>query len=216
LISLSTLKKSSVAVARYGLGVDKSGWPKDVVSFAKPGRYSAQLSAPLNREAAMRDIQSDLQERATVIDEQIRTAYARFEKAIQQLQSDRDAKISELKSDLAIISKFIELEKRYSGDQSPDVRPPLVLLADLFLRKLKESGPMSKDDLIDLALKEGYFSSAEKALQGVHPMLVNMLRGEQIRELTNGNFSLPTLSQAVESAPPTFSQVVKIRGSMQG
>jgi hypothetical protein len=164
----------------------------------------------------MRDIQSDLRERATVIDEQIRVAYAHFEKAVQQLQSDRDAKISELKSDLAIISKFIELEQRYSGDQSPDVRPPLVLLADLFLRKLKESGPGSKDDLIEIALKEGYFPSVEKALQGVHPMLVNMLRSEQIRELPNGNFSLPTLSQAVESAPPTFSPVFKLRGSMQG
>jgi hypothetical protein len=175
----------------------------------------AQFSARSNREATMRDIQSDLQERATLIDEQIRAACAHFEKAIQQLQSDRDAKISELKSDLTIIFKFIELEQRYSGNQSPDVRPPLVLLADLFLRKLKESGPMSKDDLIDLALKEGYFPSVEKALQGVHPMLVNMLRSEQIRELPNGNFSLPTSSQAVEFVPPTFSQVIKLRGAMQ-
>ena len=39
----------------------------------------------------MRDIRSDLQERATLVDEQIRAAVAHFEKTIQQLQAERDA-----------------------------------------------------------------------------------------------------------------------------
>jgi len=36
----------------------------------------------------MRDIRSDLQERATLIDGEIRAAYAHFEKTDQQLQSE--------------------------------------------------------------------------------------------------------------------------------
>jgi len=163
----------------------------------------------------MRDIQSDLQERATLIDEQIRVAYAQFEKAVQQLQSDRDARIRELKSDLAIIAKFMEFEQRYCSSLPPEVQPPAASLADIVLRRLKDNGAMSKDELIDLAIKEGFFPSADDALRGVHPMLVTMLRSEQIRELPNGNFALPILSQAIEFAPPAFSQVVRLRGAMQ-
>ena len=44
----------------------------------------------------MRDIRSDLQERTSFIEEQITSVYAQFEKAIQQLQSERDARVAEL------------------------------------------------------------------------------------------------------------------------
>ncbi len=146
----------------------------------------------------MRDIRSDLQERANLIDEQIKAAFAHFEELIEQIQHERDARIADLKSGLAMIAKFMDFEQRYMGNLSPEVQSPLISLADLFVRKLNEIGSMSKDDLIHLAVKEGYFPDAEKALQGVHPMLVNMLRSEQIRELPNGTFAPPTLSQAIK------------------
>ena len=38
----------------------------------------------------MRDIRSDLQERATLIDDQIKDAYDHFERSIRQLQNERD------------------------------------------------------------------------------------------------------------------------------
>jgi hypothetical protein len=161
----------------------------------------------------MHDIRSDLEERANLIDEQIRAAYAHFEKTIEQLQNERDAKIADLKSTLAMVAKFMDfeqrymsveqqsmgVEQRYMGNVSPAVpTSPLIALADLFVRKLNEVGSMSRDDLVDLAVKEGFFPDAENAIQGVHPMLVNMLRSEQIRELSNGNFAPPTLSQAIK------------------
>lgn len=161
----------------------------------------------------MRDIRSDLQERATLIDEQIRAAYAHFEKTVRQLQSERDARIDELKSVLTMIAEFMELEQRFSGKLSPETRSPMVSLGDLFVRKLNEVGPMSKDDLIDLAVREGYFPNAEKARQGVQSMLANMLRSEQIRELPeDGTFASPALSRVIEFpnetfAPPTLSEL---------
>ena len=60
----------------------------------------------------MRDIRSDLQERATLIDQQIKGAYDHFERSIRQLQNDRDARISELQSAISMIAKFIEFEDR--------------------------------------------------------------------------------------------------------
>jgi hypothetical protein len=59
---------------------------------------------------------------------------------------------------------------------------------------------MSKQELIDMAIKEGFFPDADTAEQGVHPMLVSMLRSELIREAPDGIY-----------LPPTFSQTIKLR-----
>src|SRR3974390_2308008 len=147
----------------------------------------------------MRDIQSDLQERATLIEERIRAAHEHFQKTFEQLQNERDARIADLKSGLAMIAKFMEYEQQFFGNVSPPVpSSPLVALADLFMRKLNEVGPMSREELVDMAVKQGFFPDAETALQGVHPMVVNMLRSELIRELPNGTFAPPTMSQAIK------------------
>ena len=45
----------------------------------------------------MRDIRSDLQERANFIEQQIRAAHSHFEKMVQQLQRERDVRIADLK-----------------------------------------------------------------------------------------------------------------------
>ena len=58
----------------------------------------------------MRDIRSDLEERAHIIQEQMRAAYAHFERMAQQLQTERDARVSGLKETLAMIDKLIEFE----------------------------------------------------------------------------------------------------------
>jgi hypothetical protein len=147
----------------------------------------------------MRDIRTDLQERATLINEQIRAAHEHFQKIFEQLQNERHARIADLQSGLAMIAKFTQFEQWFFGNVSPPVpSSPLVALADLFMRKLNEAGSMSREELVDLAVKEGFFPDAETALQGVHPMVVNMLRSELIRKLPNGTFAPPTMSQAIK------------------
>jgi hypothetical protein len=146
----------------------------------------------------MRDIRSDLQERATLIDAQIRAAVAHFDKTIQQLQSERDARVADLKSGLAMIAKFMEFEEQFLHNMPPVVpAPPLVALADLFMRKLSDAGRMSKQELIDMAVKEGFFPDAETAAKGVHPMLVTMLKSELIREVSDETYMPPALSQVI-------------------
>ena len=43
-------------------------------------------------------------------------------------------------------------------------------------------------------------NAADTAAQGVHPMLVSMLRSELVREVSDGTY-----------LPPTFSQTIKLR-----
>ena len=160
---------------------------------------SAQVGQTL--EGTVRDIRGDLQERAILVDEQMRAAAAHYDKAIQRLQTERDARIADLKAGLAMIAKFTEFEERFLHT-TPPVTPasPLVALAELFLKKLNNAAQMSKQELIDMAVTEGFFPDADTAAQGVHPMLVSMLRSELIREVSEGTYM-----------PPTFSQTIKLR-----
>ena len=149
----------------------------------------------------MRDIRGDLQERAILVDEQIRAAAAHFDKAIQQLQTERDARIADLKAGLAMIAKFMEFEERFLHTTPPATpASPLVALAELFLKQLNNVGQMSKQELIDMAVTKGFFPDSDTAAQGVHPMLVSMLRSELMRETSDGIYM-----------PPTFSQTIKLR-----
>ena len=67
----------------------------------------------------MRDIRCDLQERANVVEEQIRVIFAHFEKVVQQLQSDRDARVAELQGTHSIISQLIEFESAFMDNVVP-------------------------------------------------------------------------------------------------
>jgi hypothetical protein len=59
---------------------------------------------------SMRDIRSDLEERAEVINEQIQVAYSWFEKTVQQLERQRDERVAELKEVQATLNKLIHFE----------------------------------------------------------------------------------------------------------
>jgi hypothetical protein len=147
----------------------------------------------------MRDIRSDLQERATLIDDQIKDAYDHFERSMRQLQNERDSRLGELQSALSMIARFIEFEDRNIPKVTQAVpSSPLVALADCFMEALNDAGQMTRQELIDMAVKAGFFSDAESATQGIHPMLTSLVRSELIRELPNGAFAPPTMSQAIK------------------
>ena len=139
----------------------------------------------------MRDIGSDLQERATLIDDQIKDAYDHFERSIRQLQNERDSRLGELQSALSMIADFlIEFEDRNIPKMTQAVpSSPLVALADCFMEALNDAGQMTRQELIDMVVKAGFFSDAESATQGIHPMLTSLVRSELIRELPNGAFA---------------------------
>ena len=74
------------------------------------------------------------------MEERIRAAQAHYEKMIKQLQSERDAKVAELKSGVSMMRKLMEFEQQEMGGVRPAATPtaatppasPQVLLADFF------------------------------------------------------------------------------------
>ena len=185
--------------------------------------WGAQCGLAIHRaanagEGVMRDIRVDLQERARLIEDQISVAYAQFEKLIEQLQAEREGRVSELKSELSALGKLMEAEHRRMANvlplapqaPAPQLSPGPQLsqgpqsqqgsqlsLSDFIMHSLNEAGAMSKDEILNLALKDGYFADGESADRGVQAALVILHRNEHIRQLPDGSFAPATLSQTI-------------------
>ena len=76
----------------------------------------------------MRDITSDLEERAQAINEQIQGAYGWFERMVQQLERQRDEQISELKEVHATLNKLIQFENASINNVVPLENPQASLI----------------------------------------------------------------------------------------
>jgi hypothetical protein len=72
----------------------------------------------------MRDIRNDLQERADLIQDRIKAARAHFERMVEQLRGEHDARVADLKTSLAMIAKLIEFEQRLIASAPSDLAPP--------------------------------------------------------------------------------------------
>lgn len=137
----------------------------------------------------MRDIRGDLQERASLVEQQINVAHDQFEKLIEQLKREHDSRAIGLKAELDTVNRVIEIEQRRLGSatSAPKSQQPL---ADFLLRKLGEAVSMSSEDLGRLAVQEGYFANADSAQHGVHTTLMHVVKAGQIQQLPNARFAL--------------------------
>lgn len=122
---------------------------------------------------------------------------AQFDKIIEQLQGEREGRVSELKAELSALGRLMDVEHRRMANVLPLQTPPQISLADFILQRLSEIGPMSKDDLVNLVLKEGLFDDVESADRAVHTTLLNIIRSEHLRQLHDGTFVPNTVPQAV-------------------
>jgi hypothetical protein len=67
----------------------------------------------------MRDIRGDLQQRSNRLAEQISVTQAEFDKTIEQLKLEHQAKLEDLKSDLNAVRKVLKTENRLGTRISP-------------------------------------------------------------------------------------------------
>ena len=60
----------------------------------------------------MRDIRGDLQDRASLLEEQINAHEIEFEKLIEQLKREHDSRLEDLKAELEAVTRLMETELR--------------------------------------------------------------------------------------------------------
>jgi hypothetical protein len=143
----------------------------------------------------MRDIRADLQERVKLLDEQINAAQGQFDKFLEQIRGEHEARLKDLKAELEAVNHLLGIEhRRHGGAPSPKAQAdsqmsaPPQPLADFLIRKLAEQGPMPQDKLRLLAVQEGYFPDGD-AERGVPAVLMHVVKAGHIRQLPNGDFA---------------------------
>jgi hypothetical protein len=146
----------------------------------------------------MRDIRGDLQERANMFEQQINAAQNQFEKLIEQMQREKDSRIGDLNAELDAVNRVMEIEHRRLRPTSVPESQPQQPLADFLMRALSEVGPMSSEDLCRLAVHEGYFADGESAQQGVHALLMHVLKEGHLQQLPNARFALAMVADATK------------------
>jgi hypothetical protein len=153
----------------------------------------------------MRDIRSDLQERVKLLDEQVKAAQAQFDKFLEQIKGEHDARLKDLTAELEAVTHLLALEhRRHNGASQapksqgePQKSAPPQPLADFLVRKLSEVGSLSKDKLHLLAVQEGYFPDGDGAERGVLAVLTHVVKSGHIRQLPNGDFALPAVMEQI-------------------
>ena len=63
----------------------------------------------------MRDIRGDLQERASLVEQQINATQNQFKRLMEQLKSEHDSRAIDLKAALNAVNRVIEIEHRRLG-----------------------------------------------------------------------------------------------------
>jgi hypothetical protein len=149
----------------------------------------------------MRDIRSDLQERARLFEHEITTVNSRFQNTIEQLQKERDKRVAELNAELASLRVLIESEEVRLGNAQRPVAPGQhqYALSDFLMRKLVEISPVSGEELCSLAVQEGFFAHVESAGRDVHGTLAELVQMNRIRQLADGKLVPVMLSQTLTS-----------------
>ena len=67
----------------------------------------------------MRDIRSDLQDRAEALERDIKAAQTRFDELIERLKQEHDGKLKDLRAELDAVKLLIGLEHRLLGNGTP-------------------------------------------------------------------------------------------------
>jgi hypothetical protein len=60
----------------------------------------------------MRDIRNDLQDRANLLEEQMSSAEAQFESLVEQLRTEHENTVADLKAEFEAVSRLLEVEER--------------------------------------------------------------------------------------------------------
>jgi hypothetical protein len=67
----------------------------------------------------MRDIRGDLQDRASLVKNQISTHEAQFEKLMKQIRAEHEARLEDLMAEFDAVTKLLELEQRRLDNAPP-------------------------------------------------------------------------------------------------
>ena len=96
--------------------------PQERPGVRPPAWLEQSMARPADQNQ-MRDIRSDLQERAKMLDEQIKVARDQFDGLIAQLKQEHDSKVESLKAELDAVKLLTAFEHRRLSNVTPSAQP---------------------------------------------------------------------------------------------
>ena len=99
-----------------------SAAPQERPGVRLPAWLGQRMARPADQNQ-MRDIRSDLQERAKMLDEQIKSARDQFDALIAQLKQEHDSKVESLKAELDAVKLLMGFEHRRLSNVTPSAQP---------------------------------------------------------------------------------------------
>lgn len=113
--------------------------PHERPGVRPPAWLEQRIARPAD-QAQMRDIRGELQERAKMLDEQIKAAQDQFDGLVEQLKQEHDSKVENLKTELDAVQLLMSFEQRRQGSLTPSPEPE---------PQAPRSNPQSASPLVD-------------------------------------------------------------------
>ena len=148
---------------------------------------------PAKDSPKLRDIREDLRARVLLIEKDIESETAIFNRQQKELVDAFRTKIEDAKIALAGYRRLLDLENRRVHDMTGQPEQPeqpataKAPLVDFLCAAMADRGAKSKDELRDLAQAAGYFGPGDGG-RAIHATMVNLVRGGRVRELSDGKF----------------------------
>ncbi len=95
-----------------------SAMPQQRPGIGLPAWLEHSVARPVD-ENQLRDIRSDLQERAKMLNEQIKSEWGQFDGLIAQLKQEHGANIERLKAELDAVKRVMGFEHRRLSNAAP-------------------------------------------------------------------------------------------------
>lgn len=144
----------------------------------------------------MKDIRSEIEERLADANKRL---------------TDLTSQIKDINIEVETLKKMMDLESQRLGHGvsplqyrvSSSTKAPTAVVGSApdFIEEFLQTGPHSKDQLKEVGIQKGVFDP-DTAGRSLHITLVNMLRGNRIRELADGLYGLPEDHSPQRSDPP--------------
>jgi hypothetical protein len=163
----------------------------------------------------MRDIRSDLRERAEFLKEQINAANTAFEQRISEIRQQHDNQLRDLKATFDALNTLMKAEQqRFHDSQTlgqsqeapsqkaspqaaqPDRSQSQPRLLDILIRKLSNDGPASCEQLHRWAVGAGYLAN-DATSSALHKALLETAEAGLIRQLPDGTFAAASVTDLI-------------------
>lgn len=152
---------------------------------------SDALASFEGKAATMRDLRSDLRERLTELDAQTGALAHEYNERINEVKAWHEAQVKLVEEERKAVSGLLSIEMRKHGEQ-PAIRAPHLPLADFLIQEAAKRGISSKEDLRLAAVQASYFSNGEGGGRQVHTTLLNLVKANKIKELSEGRYGAYT------------------------